>query len=62
MNAFEAMHLSAINNQSVTMVNPTEEDIENLLAECDDHTDMVDFWGEHPDGGSWRVYVKVEPV
>jgi len=62
MDAYEAMHRSALNNTGVTIVNPTEEDIERLFAECEDHVDAMDFWGEHPDGGTWRVYVKNESV
>ncbi len=62
MDAYTAMHTSATNNTPVTIVNPSAEDLERLLTECEAHTDQMDFWGEHPDGGTWRVYVRREPA
>ena len=52
----------SILRDKIVRIEGTAENIESLLAECDDHTEngqQHEFWGTDDEGDSWRVHAEV---
>ena len=58
--AQDAIARSISHNEIITIDN-TDENLEALLVECDDHTEtgsVHEFWGTDDDGNEWRVHAR----
>jgi hypothetical protein len=52
----------SILRDTIVRVAGTKDNIESLMAECDDHAENGQehkFWGTDDEGDSWRVHAEV---
>ncbi len=60
----QAINDSITENRIVHLTDASDEDITDLLIECDgltDHRTVTEFWGRSI-GSAWRVHVQREEV